>query len=576
MYRLLFFTLLIPSAWANSNEMLSDKELEKKFVSIIKENEIEALIKRTKDYNECRDKNKYDPNDSESVRRDKAKEAQKCFQDKISSKSTKAIQELSDNLGLESYQLVKSKNIKDITEYLGKRMHKALTGINEADQENEIKLRNLKFENKQFVNQDEFFKLYSYQLTKNALLEVSRYCFENLNNTTQATPKTTSFLDHWSDYFSPQSGTQITVSDTGKHSWGDLSASTDPSKAYEKIFAGIGQVNPQKLGEFWNFCTTQMKQLCDQYKPDSGSSVGANSCLTMNRLRNIRNAITATEKNQKYMADNMGHNSGTIVGLDEGKNAKFFKAEGENSYDNLTNVSSYDLLDGNVDKSYATLVEECRENPEKADCDKFIAEGGTSTEELIHKIDQEMRFKQEAEIVRLLKIQEENKMSFKEYLEENGYFELAQKEDIKEEDIRDFLSRTYDAQRVAVTEQLQKSVGSRQVVSDAEAEVKTEAIKASAQDSSEERTRLAQVILFNNIITANLKLFNSDGDELGKNVGGWKKEVAAFQDANIDQRLYQNIQGVIDTSGESKNNSITGTDFIDSIIGKTDESKTPK
>lgn len=570
MYRLLFFTFLIQVTWANPNEMLSDKALEKKFVSIIKENEIEDLIKRTKDFDECRDQNKFVAKDTPAEREAKAKKAQECFQNKISSKSSKAIQELSDNLGLESYQLVKSKNIKDITSYLGARMRKALTGIDEEDQKNQAKLANLKFKDRQLVNQEEFFKLYSYQLTKNALLEISRYCFENLTNTTHSPHRTTSFYDHWTEYFNPpKENIKLTVSDEGKHSWGTFTATADPSQTYSKIFSGIGQVNPQQLGQFWDFCTAQMKKMCDRYKPDSGSAVGANSCLTLNRLRNIRNAISSTEKIQQYMHDKMGVKGGATVGLDQGQQAKFFRAEKNNSYDSLTNISSHDLLTGDTSQSFNDLAEKCRISPETPDCDKFIAEGSTSPDELIHKVDQEMRLKQEAEVARLLQIKKDNEATFKEYLEQNGYFDLAQKGTISDNDIKDFLAKTYDAQRVAVTEQLRKSVGSRQVVSDADENTRKQAISNSAESAAQERARLSQVILFNNIITSNLNLLDTKGQELGKNVGAWKKESDALVKANIDQSLYQNIQGVIDTSGHTgKNNSITGTEFIDQIIGK--------
>lgn len=568
MFRLLFLTLLPSLVWANPNEMLSDKELERKFVTLIKEKEIEDLIKETKDFKKCRDMNQYAESDTADVREGKIKKAQECFQQEIANKNTKAIQELSDNLGLESYQLVKSKNIKDITSYLGARMRKALTGVDDEDQKAKVKLANIKFQDKQLVNQDEFFKLYSYQLTKNALLEVSRYCFENFTNTTPNVP-TGSFMSHWENFFSQKNNPSVPVSDTGKHTWGNFTAVDDPSKAYNQIFDGIGRVDPPQLQRFWDFCTKKMKEMCDNYQPASGNSVGANSCLTINRLRNIRNAITSTEKTEEYIKKNMSGQSGTTVGLDNGGRAKFFVADKENSYDNLTNVSSYDLLTGNSDSDLTNLATKCQTSPEHSDCDKFIAEGSTSSEELMHKIDQEMRFKQEAEITRLLKIKKDEKANFKEFLEQNGYFELAQKENLEDTEIKEYLTKTFDAQREAVISQLKNKVGSRQVVTAAKEEQRKEAITKSAQDTAEERARLSQVILFNNIITSNLKLFDASGKELGQNVGAWKKESEALTNAKIDQNLYSNIQGVIDTSkGTGKANSITGTDFIDQIIGK--------
>jgi hypothetical protein len=567
----LFFILFAPLSWANNpNEMLSDKELSKKFVSLIKENEIDKLIKNTKDFKECRDKNTYKPDATPDQKEQQIKAAQECFVKKIENKPTKDIQKLSEQLGLESYQLVKSKNVKDITSYLGDRMYKALTGISENDKRTEAQLANLQFKDRQIVDQVEFFRLYSYQLTKNAMLEISRYCFQNFQNTTKTNegkPSDLNFADHWKDYFNKNPN--LSFSDSGNHQWANLSAAdADPSASYQKIFSSFGNIDPKKLGDFWNFCTKSMKELCDKYNTDTGKSHGANSCLTINRLRNIRNAIADTETIQNQM--NEEGRKGVAIGVA----AKYFKAEGKNSYDNLTNIASSDLLNGKVDQKLSTLVTDCQDKPEHPDCDNFIAQGGTSNDELIHKIDQEMRFKQEAEIARLIQIKKDNEASFQEYLEKNGYFDLAQKKDISEDDIKKFLAREFDAKRVAVTDQLRKKVGSRQVADDAKKEDKAAKIVASAKETQEERARLAQVILFNNIITSNLDLFDSKMNPIGKNTGAWKKESESLAKSNINQSLFQNIQSAIDTSGSGTDNkSISGTEFLDLILGKTPTEK---
>lgn len=567
----LFFILFAPLSWAiNPNEMLSDKELSKKFVSLIKENEIDKLIKNTKDFDDCRRNNPYKPDATPDQKEQQIKAAQECFVKKIENKSTKDIQKLSEQLGLESYQLVKSKNVKDITSYLGDRMYKALTGISENDKRTEAQLANLQFKDRQIVDQVEFFRLYSYQLTKNAMLEISRYCFQNFQNTTKTNegkPSDLNFADHWKDYFNKNPN--LSFSDSGNHQWANLSAAdADPSASYQKIFNSFGNIDPKKLGDFWDFCTKSMKELCDKYNTDTAKSHGANSCLTINRLRNIRNALADTETIQNQMNDE--GKKGVAIGVA----AKYFKAEGKNSYDNLTNIASSDLLNGKVDQKLSTLVTDCQDKPEHPDCDNFIAQGGTSNDELIHKIDQEMRFKQEAEIARLIQIKKDNEASFQEYLEKNGYFDLAQKKDISEDDIKKFLAREFDAKRVAVTDQLRKKVGSRQVADDAKKEDKAAKIVASAKETQEERARLAQVILFNNIITSNLDLFDSKMNPIGKNTGAWKKESESLAKSNINQSLFQNIQSAIDTSGSGTDNkSISGTEFLDLILGKTPTEK---
>ena len=43
-------------------------------------------------------------------------------------KDPAALKKLADDLRLENYGLIKSKNVKDITDYLSKKMHKSLTG----------------------------------------------------------------------------------------------------------------------------------------------------------------------------------------------------------------------------------------------------------------------------------------------------------------------------------------------------------------------------------------------------------------------------------------------------------------
>ena len=564
----LFFILFASLSWAtNPNEMLSDKELSKKFVSLVKENEIENLIKNTKDFDDCLQQNQYDSKLSANDRERNAKAAQECFVKKIANKSSKDIQALSDKLGLDSYQLVQSKNVKDITNYLGDRMYKALTGINENDKRTEAQLANLQFKDRQIVDQVQFFKLYSYQLTKNALLEISRYCFQNFKNTTKdknnELPSNANFAAHWQLYFTQRQG--LSVSDDGNFKWGNLSEAADPSAAYNQIFAGLGDADPKQLGDFWNFCAEQMKKMCDEYRPDSGQSRGANSCLTMNRLRNMRNAIANTQAIEKQL-DEEG-TKGRAIGI----SAKHFKAEGDNSYDNLTNFTSTDLLNGKVDKKLTDLATQCQQQPEMAECDNFIAQGGGSTDEIIHKIDQEMRFKQEAEVARLIQIKKDNEATFQEYLEKNGYFDLAQKDKISDDDIKNFLAREFEAKRIAVTTQLRAKVGSRQVADDVKEEDKKQKIVESAKETQEERARLAQVILFNNIVTSNLSLLDKDGQELGKNTGAWKKESESLAKSNIDTSLYKNIQSAIDTSDNGstgKNNSISGTAFIDAIIGK--------
>lgn len=96
-------------------EILTDKELSNKFVSVLKDVEVENLLEGSTEFNECRKKNEFDPKASATERENKAKSAEECFKEKLSRKNTKDLQKLSNNLGLQSYGLVQSNNVKAVS-----------------------------------------------------------------------------------------------------------------------------------------------------------------------------------------------------------------------------------------------------------------------------------------------------------------------------------------------------------------------------------------------------------------------------------------------------------------------------
>jgi hypothetical protein len=162
----------------------------------------------------------------------------------------------------------------------------------------------------------------------------------------------------------------------------------------------------------------------------------------------------------------------------------------------------------------------------------------------------------------------------KKYLTDNGHFDLLDKlEKDNTYDIGPELAKIYDARKVAEIENLKLKVGKRQV---SEADNKTDVdkkdmIEKNIKDTKEERARIAQVVMFNNIITSQLELEDNAGNKVGRNVTGVNKEFAGMGKA-YDPNLFSGIQADAKKSGSGLDDiSISGGGIIDSILGKKSE-----
>src|SRR5690606_29580802 len=74
---------------------------------------------------------------------------------------------------------------------------------------------------------------------------------------------------------------------------------------------------------------------------------------------------------------------------------------------------------------------------------------------------------------------------------------------------------------------------------------KEQLVGTASNESKEERARLAQVVMFNNIITSHLSLKRREGDNLvdvGRNTGAWRKEQQALERADVNAGLFENLK----------------------------------
>lgn len=580
------------------NEMgkgLSDTAIKNKFLSTVKDVEVEKILGGSTEFNDCRKDKKFLSDDDKGKRDKKLADASICFKQKLSGKSEAELKKLSSSLGLDSYGLVKSNSVNDISEYLQNKMTKSLTGKDPAEKDPKKILEQMKWKNQKIVDQKVFVDLYKNQLMKNALFEVSRYCFEDLRITSKNDGV---FSDHWSiaaiESVTASNGDvmDIAINDQGKPSFFDLKgADTSDKQALTetmvKSLSSNGVVEPALYEKYFKFCSAALPKLCEKYKKSASSKSndetstmkaagsvtdGSKSCLVLDRLRNLRKAMEDTAKVAKQM-DEMDHVDGKLA-LQMLDNPVIFGSKSDESLDQLTSYSSTDMLVGSEkNKDLEKLKKDCETGKGGSKCDEYLVEGD-GLQNSLSNIEVEMTLKRDAEVerVKLLKGKVDD---LKAYLTENGMFDLLNRLESNDQtlDIEVEIGKIYDARKLAMVEGLKNKVGKRQLTeSEVKAETNIDNIKAdNVKVSMEEKARLAQVVMFNNIITSQLDLEDSKGTKLGRNVTAWNKEIKGItKDGGMkdNDKLFSGLQGAAKGVKAIDNASLGDGGIIDTILGK--------
>lgn len=542
-------------------------DLNRQFGSVIKDRENERKLHDSIEFKQCREEVKGKTKSTSDI----AQLASDCLAEKLNGKGIKDLENLSSNLNLTDYQLISSNNVKEISKYLSNKLYKSLTGVDP----NEKDPKKLSFRNKdrKMVDQRDLITLYKNQVGKNALLTISSYCFEDLRATSSlSSSNPNQFGPHWEKYFANPQMTISTVNDLGQPSFKSPSSGKDTySDMLDSLMLGKNALDDNTadktslLGKFFNDCTKMIKELCENF-PNSVLKVGAKSCVVKAKLANYRKTFSAIDKilNDKEFQDTgksalvteLSANNGSLDGL----------------FDDLTSITSTDILKGgSTDISKAT---ECEKNPGSTGCEAFLGNKG-SNDELYDNTEMNVAFRKEVEIAKVKTLKDQQ---LAEYLEANGYLNLNANS--KESEIIAAIQARFDAEREGMIQTLNKELGSRQTKADV-ANSKTDdktLIKKNATEVSEERARLAQVILFNNIITSQLSLKKSDGKgndvSLGRNVNPLKKELAAASkdSGQINNDFFTGLQS--STTSGSAGSKVTGNEsigsitFLDTILGK--------
>lgn len=592
---------------------LSDTAIKNKFLSTVKDVQVEKQLGASAEFNKCRTDNAFKDGDDETKKNEKLQKAKDCFKSKLP-KDEAALKKLSNSLGLESYGLVTSNNVNDITEYLQNKMTKSLTGRDPNEKDPKKIIEQMKWKNQKIVDQKVFVDLYKNQLMKNALFEVSRYCFEDLRVVGSSE---VSFAKHW-DFSNMQStvdktGKKVyvatpaslgTLTDDGNPPFFKLPSTVDTSKKDEVQKAIVdnladgNNINPALYEAYFSYCSTALPLLCQDYKENkltvtpvdttstgaTGYTKGAKSCLVLDRLKNIRKAMDDTDKVAKQFDEMEGEAKLTML-----ENPKFYErgnGQGEESLDELTAMSSSDMLvNSEKNKDLTQLEKDCRDG-KGTKCDDYLVETD-GFEKSLHNIEHEMTLKREAEVARVNLLKNKPK-ELKEYLTENGMYDLLNRMESNDpsfmNNIEAEIAKIYDARKIAMVEGLKMKIGKRQISETDKKKItdpKTlDGMKAdNIKESREEKARLAQVVLFNNIITSQLSLKDKDDKSLGRNVTAWNKEIKGISDSSDMSEKHEYFQGLQKTAkdeGKNINNaSLVDGGIIDTILGKKSDAKKP-
>ncbi len=611
--------------------------------SQIRDLEVQEMLRQTSEFDECRRKNQFTAGDSPAVRDQKTKAAQECFRRKVSDlRDPRRLQQLSELLNLQQYGLVKSKNVRDIQNFLDDKMYKAMTGVDRQEADKRKLIDSLKFKNKKHLDQALFIDLYKTQLSKNALYEVSRFCFESFRKE-GATSTGKSFGEYWKEHF--QENLQVAdVTDTG--SAVDFGAMTDPEKkekVYEDIFRSLsigGQngLEREKLSQFFMTCGAMIRPLCDGFKDSArqnmqanrsmvglgaatatpatgqpatrtatpaatdpgaeapeaqapeataqsagGPRKGAVACLAQNKVMEIKKALADTQKIREQfdqMAENPQSAALALIG------GKIFTPgqDGAETLDNLSNYTSADVLEGGSRQNdqAQSAAQRCSSNPELATCENFFV-NQEQLDRAKHDVDMEMTLKREVEMARVRALKAQDQQKLEDYLREQGYFPLLQRlqaGNLTDEQLVEEIGAQFEAKKMATLAQINRNLGSRQVRAEANPDEIRRASETSIKQSKEERARMAQVVLFNNIITSHLELTRRDAQgnrtSAGRNVNAWRKEEEGLSRSQINTGLFANLRASDseqNPNGIGANEQLGGMELIDQLLGKQGEER---
>lgn len=614
MSKLIAFFILISSfqAWSQATTGMSDKAIANKLISSLQDSKVQKQIEGASEFTSCK-ADKLKPGMTDGARAVAITEITKCFKEKIRNKQGPELEKLSDKLGLQSYGLIQNKSADEITNYLSKKVSKSLTGVDQDEKDLKTMIDNMKFGKTKLVDPIVYFQLYQTQLGKNILFELSRYCYEDFAPKT--TTSSSNFRDYWKDIFIIPSIQAVLdlkadelikskvyknaiplLTDTGSAflSTVSIDPSSDKSAQYDSMINGFQGLDkdPKFVESFFSLCSRMIRPLCDEAKErvktsssatsktvetaistvsSTLSDEGARSCVTMARLEQYKVVLGKVEEYIKLIKSGQSVDSDSYIAL---SGMQVYENKGKDSIDNLTGVSTNDILESQDKKRLAKLdsidTNKCKTHPEDAECDSVLQNKDDLDFELANT-EIRMTAQDEAKIQRIRELKEKDAKPLLEYLRAQGYSDIAQEVQanpgMTTDALENLIRNKFDTRRTSYLLELKKKAGEFQVQKGEDGSGTAEnSIKAIKEDQG----KLAQLVMFNNIVSSSFSLKTDKGVDLGRNTSGLEREINdAKKSSKQAVQYFEGLKGP-DSGTANKNKdfgSITGLDFLNPILG---------
>lgn len=611
------------------------ERLGQRFVSTIKETQVDQQMLSVGPIQKCLDDNRiteedikdtatYPSSDNPPVNRTKTEQkrhdAQKCLSDKFAQISDGDLQQLSTQLDLENFGLVQGKSRQQLTDFFTERLQSALYGTGATGEQNKLRDTTL-------VDHKVFSDIYESKLSKNFLLELSRYCYQDLlpKNTTgnAVSVNSASYYTQWQSildgrkcyYKNARSAlakdcfpTLIT------DSTGEIISSntTDIYKAFADALPNAN--SPQELLKgMFNTCTGLIPHICtaytyctelaqagtDQTKKSQvnsrypefsslnppfacSSKLGEKSCTMQAKIKAYRTNLAALKQTSEAYKTSVA--SGGLQESDQYGYGRQVVANpryeagsvsADRSVESMTTLTSTDLKQINTQMveqyNEEFTRENCEQNPENKQCEKFFY----SDDEVVKFQNQGLTYiaateKEKAEIG---KLRGDNK-KLREYLEGKGYKDLLEKLNsptVDENQIIALIQERFSAERSASYNSMANAFEKKQLIEKTTDEDKRDKAKTIKETFQSEGERFNQLLLFNNVVTSFLEV--GSGENARSNSAIFEKEFESIEDgATSDSNALEFFSNL--GSGPSGGNSsgpnenvVVDLNYIDQVLG---------
>lgn len=585
-----------------------------RLVSTLKETQVDAQLAESPVFKTCLEQNKLtkedlaDPVASADKIKAKQRTVNQCLKDQLQSQDPKEIQKVSDSLELDKYGLVKNKDTATLINYLAGRIELALYGENECtDPTKFCAPKKIKL-----VDHKAFYELYDAQLGKNLLLELSKYCYQDLRPISiTASDGSTRFKD-WQTYLSlgiitpkeiekslTDTGYQLPTTNTDAK---DAKAVyTDFAKQLQDAGLSNGANGKKFMENLFGVCQQAISVLCQSRMKQSpgtsdpanniditatanaknsdsarndNKSIGQKSCVLMTKLKDFRTNKQAIDDITAQI-----NNDKNIGGFRVDKTEMYDKGASDpnKSIDSIVSISAKDLIDGGVKaedikKSVKDLDQaDCAVNgkPEDPKCASFFY--GQKEELAVDMEGQRVQTAIAAENLLIDKIKSKDE-DLKKYLEKKGYFDLL--EDLKAHPengnkIVEDAKEKFKTEKEAVYAELQQQFKDRTLSQTGD---NKDTVARTKAQISRQKQDLGEVILFNNVITSYLGV--KKGKIISSNTKPLQREIEAAKSLNPGLEYFTLAEK--DLPPTSSNNqdpdlpsaTLVDVEFINQMLGK--------